>query len=166
MQVIFFPSIPTLILDILAWVVFNLSVSYLCTLIPGQRLDPRGSFFHAARWEKEGQLYEQLFHVRTWKQRIPNGANLFNKNLSLENLPARDPASLQRWLKESIRAEVCHWLLILPGFLFFLWNPQPVGWIMVLFAFLFNLGPIILQRFNRPRMRRLITATTGCNLQH
>jgi len=159
MQVIFLTPLLTIILDILAWVVFNLGVSYLCSRIPDHWLDNRGRFFHAARWEKEGQFYEQVFQVRTWKQHIPNGAKLFDKNLSLESLPTRDPACLQRWLKESIRAEICHWLLILPGFLFFLWNPQSVGWGMVLFAFLFNIGPVILQRFNRPRLRKLLITT-------
>jgi glycosyl-4,4'-diaponeurosporenoate acyltransferase len=165
MQVLFLTPLLTLILDILAWVVFNMGVSYLCSRIPDHWLDPGGRFFHAFGWEKEGQLYEQLFHVRTWKQHIPNGGKLFDKNLSLESLPRRDPADLLRWLKESIRAEICHWLLILPGFLFFLWNPRFAGWVMVLFAFLFNIGPVVLQRFNRPRMRKLIITTSDRNLR-
>jgi glycosyl-4,4'-diaponeurosporenoate acyltransferase len=165
MQVLFLTPLLTLILDILAWVVFNMGVSYLCSRIPDHWLDPGGRFFHAFGWEKEGQLYEQLFHVRTWKQHIPNGGKSFDKNLSLESLPSRDPANLLRWLKESIRAEICHWLLILPGFLFFLWNPRFAGWVMVLFAFLFNIGPVVLQRFNRPRMRKLIITTSDRNLR-
>lgn len=163
MQIIFLSPLLTLILDILAWLVFNLGISFLCSRIPDRCLNPQGRFFMASRWEKEGQIYEQLFHVRTWKQRIPNGAKMFDANLSLEKLPDRRPESLDHWLKESIRAEICHWLLILPGLLFFLWNPYPVGWVMLLFAFLFNIGPIILQRFNRPRLRKLQRAVRSPN---
>jgi glycosyl-4,4'-diaponeurosporenoate acyltransferase len=47
-------------------------------------------------------------------------------------------------------------MMILPGFLFFLWNEAVVGWIMVAYAVLNNLIPIIMQRYNRPRIRKLL----------
>lgn len=45
---------------------------------------------------------------------------------------------------------------IIPGFFLFLWNSLTLGWIYVAYAFLNNLVPIILQRYNRPRMRKLL----------
>jgi glycosyl-4,4'-diaponeurosporenoate acyltransferase len=49
--------------------------------------------------------------------------------------------------------------MIVPGFFFFLWNDVILGWLMVAYAFLNNLPFIIVQRFNRPRIRKLIALT-------
>jgi hypothetical protein len=47
--------------------------------------------------------------------------------------------------------------------LFFLWNSIKGGWWMVAYAIANNLVPIILQRFNRPRMRKLIAQLEAQN---
>ena len=101
-------------------------------------------------------IYEKLFKVRSWKHLIPNGSALYKGSFSIKNLPENSPVYLRRWLKESVRSEICHYLMIVPGFFFFLWNSVTVSWIMVGYAFLNNLVPIVLQRFNRPRMRKLL----------
>lgn len=156
MQVIFLSPIETIIIDILAWVVFHLNIGYLSSKIPLQWLNPNRRFFQAFSWEKDGRIYDQIFHVRAWKRFIPNGSALYRGTFSIKKLLTYDPAYLERWLVESVRSEVCHWLMIMPGFLFFLWNSIIGGWLMVLYALLNNLVPIIMQRFNRPRMRKLL----------
>jgi glycosyl-4,4'-diaponeurosporenoate acyltransferase len=156
MQIFFFDPLETALLDILAWGMFHLSIGYGSSIIPVGRLNPNRRFFQTFAWEKGGEIYEKIFHVRSWKRFIPNGSALYRGAFSIKNLPTHDPLYLERWLKESVRAEVCHWVMILPGFLFFLWNSVSVGWLMVLYAVVNNLVPIILQRFNRPRMRRFL----------
>jgi glycosyl-4,4'-diaponeurosporenoate acyltransferase len=156
MQIFFFNAIHTILIDIFAWVVFHLSIGYLSSKIPLEWLNPNRWLFQTFFWEKGGEIYQQLFRVRSWKKFIPNGSRLYRGAFSIRNLKTSDPAYLDRWLKESVRAEICHWVMILPGFLFFLWNNVFIGWIMVIYAFLNNLVPIIAQRFNRPRMRKFL----------
>ncbi|MDG0792194.1 hypothetical protein OMP38_15960 [Cohnella ginsengisoli] len=60
---------------------------------------------------------------------------------------------------ETKRAELTHWLSILPAPLFFLWNPVWVGWIMVLYAAAFNLPIIVVQRYNRGRIDAIVSAS-------
>lgn len=156
MQIIYMDPFTTLLVDIGAWLVFHLGIGFACSKIPLDWLRPECRFFHAYAWEDGGELYQRLFRVRAWKRYIPNGSALYKGTFSIKNLPTNDIAYLQRWLKESVRTEVCHWLMILPGFLFFLWNDVIIGWVMTAYAFLNNLVPIIVQRFNRPRMRRLL----------
>jgi hypothetical protein len=55
-----------------------------------------------------------------------------------------------------------HWLCIPPALLFFLWNPGPVGFVMILYAFVVNLPCILAQRFNRPVWRRWSAAFQIC----
>lgn len=156
MQILFFDPLHTILIDILAWMVFQLSIGFLSSRIPLSWLDPNQWLFQTFSWEKDGEIYEQLFHVRAWKHLIPNGSALYRGAFSIKNLPTNDPAYLERWLKESVRAEICHWVMMLPSVFFFLWNNVALGWAMVAYAVLNNLVPIILQRYNRPRMRKLL----------
>ena len=156
MQIIFLDPVQTILLDILAWTVIQLTIGYLSSRIPLDRLDYNQWFFQTFKWEQNGEIYEKLFHVRSWKHLIPNGSALYPNTFSTKNLPTRDPGYLDRWLKESVRSEICHWMMILPCIFFFLWNNETMGWVNVAYAILSNLPLIILQRYNRPRMRRLL----------
>ncbi len=165
MRIFFLEPVQTLIFDIVAWVFFHLNIGYLSSKIPLRRLHPEHKFFQTFPWEKDGAIYDKLFHVRSWKRFIPNGSALYRGTFSIKNLVTNDPAYLKRWLMESVRSEICHWIMIVPGFFFFLWNSIEVSWFMVAYAFLNNLVPIIMQRYNRPRVRKLLAHYERIRLQ-
>ncbi len=155
MQILFLNPNQTILLDILAWLIFQLTIGYCSSKIPHDWLNPDQPFFQTFAWEQGGEIYEKIFHVRAWKHLIPNGSALYRGAFSIKRLPTNDSAYLERWLKESVRAEICHWMMILPC-VFFLWNSVALGCIMVAYALISNLLPVILQRYNRPRMRKLL----------
>ncbi len=156
MQVLSLNLTQAILLDILAWTVIQLTIGYCSSKIPLDWLNPDLPFFQTFTWEQGGEIYEKLFHVRAWKHLLPNGSALYQDGFSIKNLPTSDPAYLECWLKETIRSEICNWLMILPCIFFFLWNNVALGWVMVAYAFLSNLAPIIAQRYNRPRVRKLL----------
>jgi len=156
LQILFLDPVQTIILDIIAWTIIQLSIGYFSSRIPLDHLDPNQWFFQTFKWENDGKIYQKLFHIRSWKHLIPNGSALYRDGYSIKNLSSRDPEYLERWLKESVRSEICHWRMIIPCIFFFLWNSVTMGWIMVAYALISNLVPIILQRYNRPRIRRLL----------
>lgn len=156
MQIFYLNPTQTILLDVIAWLVIQLTIGYCCSKIPLDWLNPDQPFLQTFAWEKGGEIYEKLFHVRAWKHLIPNGSALYQDGFSIKNLLTKDPDYLERWLKETIRSEICHWLMILPCVFFFLWNSVALGWVMVAYAILSNLPLIIMQRYNRPRMRKLL----------
>lgn len=156
MQIFFFNPAQTILLDVTAWLVIQLTIGYFSSKIPLDWLNPDLPFFQTFTWEQGGEIYEMLFHVRAWKHLLPNGSALYRDGFSIKNLPTKDPAYLKRWLKECVRSEICHWLMILPCVFFFLWNSVTLGWVMVAYALLNNLPLIIVQWYNRPRTRRLL----------
>ncbi|NLG74176.1 MAG: glycosyl-4,4'-diaponeurosporenoate acyltransferase [Chloroflexi bacterium] len=156
MQIFFFSAVETLIIDVIVWICFHLGIGFWASQIPVEKFDPDHWFFQTFDWEKGGQIYQDLFRVRSWKRFIPQGSKLYPNTFSLQKLKSLDPEYLELWLRESIRAEFCHWMMILPGFLFFLWNSVEVGWLMVLYAVANNFFPIVAQRYNRPRIRRYL----------
>jgi len=157
MRIIFLSDIATAVMDVIAWICFHISIGYWSSRIPLQHFNPEKWLYLTRGWEQDGEIYQKLFHVREWKNFIPNGSALYPNTFKMKNLPTLNINYLETWLRESCRAEFCHLIMILPGFLFFLWNSVETGWWMVGYAVANNLVPIVMQRFNRPRVRRLLT---------
>lgn len=156
MQVIYLTDSQTFFMDILAWLLIHLTIGFSVSRIPVNWFNPKHWLYQTYSWEKRGEFYQKWFKVRAWKKYIPSGGSLYPDTFSLQQIKQVNLDYLERWLKECCRAEFCHWLMILPGFLFFLWNSIQIAWLMVFYAFLNNFFPIVLQRFNRPRIRNLI----------
>lgn len=156
MRIIFLSDLVTIIVDVLAWICFHLGIGYWCSHLPLHLFNPQQKLYLTQSWEQNGEIYQKIFHVRSWKKLIPSGAALYRNTFKLKNLPTFKLDYIETWLKESCRAEFCHWIMILPGFFFFLWNSVEVGWWMVAYAIANNLVPIVMQRYNRPRVRKML----------
>jgi len=78
-----------------------------------------------------------------------------------KRLRERSPEFLAAFARETCRAELAHWLVILGGPLFFLWNRPGVGALMVAYALAENLPLIIAQRYNRARLLRVLGRSEG-----
>jgi glycosyl-4,4'-diaponeurosporenoate acyltransferase len=157
MRLVFLSPTTTLFLDIAAWAVFQILVAALAGLIPLQALDPQSWYFRSHPWEKDGEIYQRLLRIRDWKKHIPSWAGFFGgRAFRLDQVKKRDRDFLDRWARETCRAEVCHLAAILPSILFFLWNEPLAGWCMVVYALIFNLPLVFIQRSNRPWVRTLL----------
>lgn len=156
MQILFLSAPQTILLDILVWVLFHVSIGFWSSTISIDRFDANSWLFSTSRWEQDGEFYNRIFKVKKWKKYIPSGAALYKGAYEVKTLKSFDIESLNLWVQESCRSEFCHFIMIFPGFLFFLWNPADVGWWMVFYAFLNNLIPIVMQRYNRPRVKNFI----------
>ncbi len=166
MRVIFLPTLWTIVLDFIAWGIFQPGTAGLSMLIPVGKLDPNKSFFRSACWENEGEIYQRLLNIRAWKRLLPSGGAWLNKQgFRMDQIREFTQDYLDRWIRETCRAEICHWLAIPPSLLFFLWNPPTVGWIMIAYALAFNLPLIIAQRYNRPKMQRVLKKVRRGKLQ-
>jgi len=155
-RIFFWSPIVTIIADILIWACFHLSIGYWSSRLPIDMFDYDSWSYTSKKWEQNGEIYQKLFKVKNWKRYVPSGASLYKNAYEIKHLSDFSVEGVKTWLKESCRSEFCHRIMILPGFLFFLWNKAIVGWLMIAYAFLNNIVPIIMQRYNRPRMRKLL----------
>lgn len=144
------------LLDAVVWLLLHLVISIVIQRIPVYWFVRNDWLFRQFDWEQEGRIWQQLFKVKKWKGYIPDGTLFIRNGYDKRMLHGRDRTSLSLFLLESRRAEFVHWLTIVPSVLFFLWNPIWAAWINVGYAVLFNIPLIIIQRFNRPRLERLI----------
>jgi glycosyl-4,4'-diaponeurosporenoate acyltransferase len=157
MRLIDLPAGWTILSDCFAWFVIHMGVSLSTLHLPGRWFE-RDSFLYRTRnWEQSGLVWQRIFHVRSWKHRLPDGAAILKKGFAKKQLQAADPAYLRAFIRESRRAELTHWITMPFALLFFLWNPPIAGWFMILYAMVMNLPCIIAQRFNRPRFQRILS---------
>ncbi len=144
--------------DIVAWLVIHLGVAWLATQFPDHLFKPDGWLYRERHWERSGKFYEQVFCIRAWKGLLPDGAALFKKGFRKAGLQSRSIAYLERFARETCRGELVHWIVTAAALLFFLWNPWPIGLVMIGYGVAANMPCILAQRYNRIRIVRLIAA--------
>lgn len=121
---------------------------------------PRGRFcadsfpFCSAVWEQQGAIYEHL-KIRRWKHLVPDMSRILSDMLP-KRLPGRITLdNLCQLIQETCVAETVHWALIAAGFIcLFLWRGLGGILVSVLWA-IGNLPYILIQRYNRPRLKKL-----------
>lgn len=157
MQLISLPLIWTILVDIVAWMFFHLSIAYICFRLPLKAFQGNAFWSRIYSWEKSGELWHRLFRVKDWKSRLIDGASLFQRGYQKKALHGNRRRDLEMFSEETKRAELTHWLSILPAPLFFLWNPPVAGAVMIIYALGFNLPFIIVQRYNRGRIKEILS---------
>lgn len=153
MQIIFLPGEWMVVLFVVGWLVFQLGAALLGNRLPARLLNAK--WFSARRFETE-RFYRRLTGVHRWKHLLPDGGAAHKKGFAKRRLQSADAAYLREFILESKRAELVHWLAILPFWVFGLWGPPVVIPIMFVYALAVNLPCIIAQRYNRPRLIRLL----------
>ncbi|AQQ51807.1 glycosyl-4,4'-diaponeurosporenoate acyltransferase CrtO family protein [Planococcus lenghuensis] len=160
MPIIEFSFIWILTIDIAAWTLLHLGISTALLSLPADRFTYDTAVTRIHHWEQEGEIWQQIFGIKHWKDRLPDGSSIFRKGFQKKRLSASSEMYLNQFIVESRRAEWTHWLLIPPSLIFFLWNPIWAGWIMVIYALAVNIPFILIQRYNRPRLQRLADRIT------
>jgi len=154
-MLIHLPTFPTILIDIAAWFVIHMGVSYLMTHVPLISFDAKSWLYTQRRWEKDGRVYEKIFGLKKWKERLPDGAALFKEGFEKKHLRKLDNEYLNNFIRETCRAELTHWIVLLFGPVFLVWNLWWVGIVMIVYAISANLPCIISQRYNRIRLKRV-----------
>ena len=103
----------------------------------------------------ETAFYTRFASIRAWKQLLPDGAPWL-KGFAKRTLRSKETQYLQTFVHETRRGEAAHWLMMISGGLFFLWNPLWADAVMAGYAVAANLPCILTQRYNRARLLRLL----------
>lgn len=143
--------------NIIAWPVIQLGWAFAGTRAAASRFKPDFWLFRIYPFEHGGDLYQRLFGVKRWKDRLPDGATWFKGGVPKARLGSSNLRALDQFIVETCRGESVHWAAFLSASVFFLWNEAWVGWIMVGYGAATNLPCIAAQRYNRARLRRART---------
>ena len=155
-QIFYLSDSCTLILFFLLWPAFQVSAALLSLAVNNSHFSYNSFLYRCRKWENGGIIYQKIFKVRSWKKYLPDGGALMKGGYAKKHLQTLSKEGLQRFLVESCRAELSHILAILPFWVFGLFAPPRVILFMFIYSVAMNLPCIITQRYNRPRIIRLL----------
>lgn len=158
MQLIDLPLFWMIGIDFAAWFIIHVTASLLTLYLPDRFFLRDNWLYHCYGWEKSGRIWQTRFRVKAWKEYLPDGAAIVGRGFVKKHLSEKNTAFLSQFVIESRRAEMSHWITIFPSVLFFLWNPFLAGCLMIVYAVIVNVPCIIAQRYNRPRLQRILAA--------
>ncbi len=133
------------------------SVGFVIGRVVPKRLFRGDRFpFRSFPWEKEGKVYQAL-GIRRWKEKVPDMSQIFPSLMPSKRVPdAATPAQVERMVQETCVAEGTHCVLSLLGFGCVFILKGVWGWVVSILYLLGNLPYILIQRFNRPRLMRIL----------
>ena len=127
---------------------------FLGRMFPKRLLRPEKFPFRTYAWEDK--LWKAL-KIRSWQAKVPDMSKLFKRLMPAKALTQQTAQNLPLMIEETCVAELTHGLLCIAGlFLLKLW-PGAGGIILTLIYILFgNLPFLLIQRYNRPRLQKLL----------
>lgn len=145
----------TVLANVAWWGAVHAGTGYLVHRLPRRRLQRDRGPLRLSWGERAGRPYERL-RIRRWKDRLPEAGALFSGGMSKRCVPSSADGGLERFAVETRRAELGHWLALLGGPPAILWNPPAGAVAMVAYGVLVNAPFIVVQRYNRARVARLL----------
>ena len=124
-------------------------------LLPRSNFDYTVFPYRPFRWEQNGEIY-RLLHIQRWKDRVPDMSKYVKTMFTKEIVSPRDPEFTRRLILETCVAELIHYILILLSPIFPQYMPGVYGDVAMLVYSLGNLPFILIQRYNRPRLIKLM----------
>jgi glycosyl-4,4'-diaponeurosporenoate acyltransferase len=149
-------NIVVALVDAAVWAVWSALCGYVAHRIPSDRLGHDRGILRLTRIEQGGRVYERVLRVKRWKDLLPEAGNLFRGGFSKRRVLRHDREYLEEFVVATRRAELAHWPILAVGPLFFLWNPWWLGIAMVGYAVVANVPCILVQRYNRARLERML----------
>lgn len=144
------------ILIILIWTFTPLASALFVRIMPERCSDPDGWLFRTRAWERDGHIYQQVFRIKSWKEKLPDGGALFKGGYSRKRLDSSRAEAIQEHLKWNTRGELSHWINLLPLLASPIFLEADLCFLILIYAVITNLPCLIAYRYNRPRIRRIL----------
>ena len=143
-------------LNVFAWLVIQFGLAWSFTQFASERFNYLNALARPRGWERSGRFYERVFAIKRWKDQLPDASRMFQGGFTKANLQTATPEYLERFLRETWRGEVVHWLALLALPLFAIWNPWWGVLVNAAVALVVNFPCILALRYNRARFDRLL----------
>ena len=130
-------------------------------LLPRKNFDYTAFPYRPFGWEKNGEIYRRI-HIHKWKDRVPDMSKHVKTMFAKEIVSPRDPEYTRRLILETCVAELTHYMLIFISPIFTQHLTGIYGYIGMIVYALGNLPFILIQRYNRPRLVRLMEKQEAC----
>ena len=143
------------------WLGVSLAIGKLAVTWAPARLEQEGPVTRIRAWERDGRTWQRWVRVLRWKDALPEAGEFFGGGTSKRHLGSPNTEGLEAFRRETMRAERVHWSIMATGPVQVLWCRPTVALGMVVFGVVFNAPFIVVQRYNRGRLDRLLLRRRG-----
>lgn len=144
------------IIHIVTFIIFSVIITLLSIISPERCYNYKNWMFKERAWEKHGKLYQEMFKVKIWKNHLPELADFIKFIFPKKSINDFRIETILKYMRESCKAEFAHWCIILSSVVFLFYDGIPTFIYMLLIAAALNLPFIIIQRYNRPRIKLIM----------
>jgi len=127
--------------------------AWIDVILPPRFFSPNRWLFRTRDWEHDGDVYRVL-RIDRWKDRLPSLVTW--QRFSKKRLTQASRRYLNRFVIETCRAESNHVRAIASVVLMRLWTPFDLWMTCLVIALAGNVPFILIQRYNRPRLLRIL----------
>jgi glycosyl-4,4'-diaponeurosporenoate acyltransferase len=154
------PDVVIVGLNVIVWFGWTVGVGWVAHRLPTDRFTRDSWLTRLRAVERDGRIYERRWYIKRWKDRLPEAGAFFAGGFSKRHARRHE---LERLLIETRRAETVHWVAMLLLPVCAIWNPPAAMVIVVVYALGANLPCVIVQRYNRARLTRIVSADRSGN---
>ena len=154
----FVRGVPGVLLDAAAIVIVCGLISFaIGQALPRKWFDFDAFPYRAFDWERKGKVYDRV-RVYKWKDLVPDMSRFVPFMVKKKAVLARTPEAMARLIRETCVAEFVHWVLIvLVSPVIAYASGGAFGVVLGAAYGAGNLSFVIIQRYNRPRLRDILT---------
>lgn len=145
-----------LLTDAFLWFGLHMLGVYGCHKMPDKQYEQNSFLFELLPFEKDGRIYATLFGINEWKDILPDGGSINRYGFGKTRMASLDLFYLHKFHLETMRAEAIHWVGMTTSLVFLFRHPWPRNLLTFFGAILIDLPFIMIQRYNRPRVMKLI----------
>lgn len=128
---------------------------YIGNAFPRQWFQAEAFPYREFSWEQEGQIYRKI-GIQYWKDKVPDMSKLCGDMVRKEIATRPAEENSESLIAESCVAESVHAALIPCSLPVLAIYPGAGGWVIFGLCILGNLPFILIQRYNRPRLMKLL----------
>lgn len=149
-------TIKLFFMNALLWGMLHLLVSFFMFKVKDKHYKDTPLDLRSYPFENEGMFWEKLTRVKRWKDQLPEGSTFFKSSYDKSMLQDHTRKTIDKFYIETNRAELTHWITMLLTPIVLIFNPRWTYGIHIMYAILSNLPFIIIQRYNRPRFKKIL----------
>ena len=134
----------------------SLVVLIVGLVLPRRWFNPDNKLFAERKWENGGRIYNRL-HISKWKSKLPDMSKYIKSMIAKRLYGKETTDDIRKLIAETCVAEAAHLVLMAMSLgMIAIW--QDIGGVICCFCYAIgNLPYIIIQRYNRPRLVRMMT---------
>ena len=154
-------SLKFLLLNLGTWIFWFYFIGYVASILPEKFLKKDYFFTHILFFEENPNWFKKYLLINKWKDKMPELGGFFKKGFQKRSVANGEIAQLKLFIKETRRAEIAHWLMTAGWILTTLFNPMWAVIFNIIFAHVVNFPCLIIQRYNRVRLIKVLNMKLG-----